>query len=337
MKVSSPPAGIVNHLRRPEAAPSDYNLPMGVVWTRLIGLAYAALVIASLAAMAGEQSWVLELFSHFRVQYVAGTLVLMAIMASVGRWLLAGLLLPVLVLNTMPLLPYVGSAAAAASASNPVTLATVNLQARNRDAQRLLALIRAEQPDIIVLQELTPRWEELIQPLAERYPHRLLVPRDGVFGIALLSIYPLTRQQVVDLNAPAYPAITATVQVGARQLNVIGVHPLSPTSATRARQRNAQLAALGKLAANSDRPLVMLGDFNSTPWSPHFQRLLADTGLRDAAAGLGLDITWPAFMPLLGVPIDHCLVSPEVAVNGQRRGRSIGSDHYPLFTEVSLL
>jgi len=311
---------------------------MGVLGIRLIGLAYACLVFSTLAAMAGEHHWLLELFSHFRVQYLAGLLLLLAVMASFGRWILAGLVLPFLVLNGLPLLPYVVAEAEAASETTrlSLTLATINLRARNEDGQRLLALVDAERPDVIVLQELTPRWADRIEPLMERYRHSLLVPRDGAFGIALLSIYPLARQQVFALSGLSYPTISATVQVGATQLNLIGVHPISPTSSTSAGRRNDQLNTLAIVAAQTDGALAVLGDFNATPWSPHLQKFLIETGLRNAAEGFGLDFTWPTFLPLLGIPIDHCLVSSELAVNGYHRGRSIGSDHYPVFIEVAL-
>jgi endonuclease/exonuclease/phosphatase (EEP) superfamily protein YafD len=40
-------------------------------------------------------------------------------------------------------------------------------------------------------------------------------------------------------------------------------------------------------------------------------------------------------LPLLSIPLDHCLVSSALAVNAQRRGLSIESNHYPLFPEVA--
>jgi endonuclease/exonuclease/phosphatase (EEP) superfamily protein YafD len=39
---------------------------------------------------------------------------------------------------------------------------------------------------------------------------------------------------------------------------------------------------------------------------------------------------------MLGIPLDHCLVSPELAVVDRRRGPHVGSDHLPLLIEIQL-
>ena len=309
---------------------------MSTFWSRLTALAYGLVALATLAAVVADRFWILELFSHFRVQYVALMLLLLAIFASTSRWVLAATLLPLLTLNILPLLPYLGSEQPAAGPVGSITLASINLWSGNDDSDALLALLDAERPDVVVLQELTPEWASATAPLAADYPYRVLRVRRGNFGLALLSRYPIVQQQIIELAGEAEPAIEATLQLGTQQLDVLGVHPVPPKSAELAQRRNRQLAAIGELATATPRPLAVLGDFNATPWSPHFRRLLDKTQLRNAARGRGLDFTWPTFMPLLGIPIDHCLVSDQVKVLRQWRGPSIGSDHYPLFTEIAL-
>jgi len=41
-------------------------------------------------------------------------------------------------------------------------------------------------------------------------------------------------------------------------------------------------------------------------------------------------------VPLLGIPIDHCLVSPEIIVTKRSVGPSVGSDHYPVIIDFSI-
>ena len=309
---------------------------MSTLGSRLTILAYGLVLGATLAALLAPYFWVFELFSHFRVQYVALMLVLLAVFASLGRWLLAASLLPLLVLNILPLLPYLAGEANPPDTTGRLTLASINVYSGNEDAQPLLTLLAAERPDVVVLQEFTPRWAAATATLAERYPYRVLRPRAGNFGLALVSRYPIVREQTISLADTDHPTIAATLQLGTRQLHLLGVHPVPPTNRVRAARRNRQLTAIAELATATPRPLAVLGDFNSTPWSPHLQQLLTRTGLRSAAAGRGLDFTWPTAMPLLGIPIDHCLLSDDLQVIDHYRGPDIGSDHYPLFTEVAL-
>ena len=63
---------------------------------------------------------------------------------------------------------------------------------------------------------------------------------------------------------------------------------------------------------------------------------LAATGLKDARRGFGLDPSWPTFLPLLGIPIDHVAVSDEFLVTDHRKLPAFGSDHFPVIAELVL-
>jgi endonuclease/exonuclease/phosphatase (EEP) superfamily protein YafD len=80
---------------------------------------------------------------------------------------------------------------------------------------------------------------------------------------------------------------------------------------------------------------VLIGDLNTTMWSPYFSELVKGSGLRDARLGFGLKPTWPMPLPaLFQIPIDHCLVSDDIEVLGVRTGGATGSDHRPMMFDV---
>ena len=81
-----------------------------------------------------------------------------------------------------------------------------------------------------------------------------------------------------------------------------------------------------------------MGDFNATPWSFPFRRLLSSTDLSNSARGYGLDLSYPANGNLLvRVPIDHLLFSGGLAVVDRRLGPAMGSDHFPLTVDLALV
>jgi endonuclease/exonuclease/phosphatase (EEP) superfamily protein YafD len=100
--------------------------------------------------------------------------------------------------------------------------------------------------------------------------------------------------------------------------------------------RNLEFLDLARMIGAEHDPVVLAGDLNSTGWSPRFTDLLADARLRDSRQGFGVQASWPTQFMLLGIPIDHCLVSPEIQVLDRRVGGPVGSDHLPIVIDVRL-
>jgi len=59
--------------------------------------------------------------------------------------------------------------------------------------------------------------------------------------------------------------------------------------------------------------------------------------LPDSRAGRGIQPSWPASLPAaLRIPIDHCLVSPGIAVVGRQLGPQVGSHHLPVIVDLAV-
>ena len=286
----------------------------------------------SCAGFLGTAHRLLELASHFKVQYLAAACVCLLVfaLARSRRWAAAAA--GVAALNAAFLLPYYlpaprGGGEAARRTRVKVLLANVN--AANADYGRLLALVRATSPDVVVLQEVTEAWARAFEPLHPDYPHMQVIPRPDTFGIAVYSRLPLGGAKTVALGGARVPALAARVEAGGAPFSLVTAHTYPPLAGM-FEGRNEQLSQLGSLAAASARPVVLIGDLNVSPWSPYFAKLAREAGLRDARRGFGVLPTWPADRRIMSVPIDHCLVSPEVTVVSVETGAEIGSDHLPL-------
>ena len=278
----------------------------------------------------------IELFSHFRLQYFAIALLLAILFALLRNWPWAAALLALAVFNGSLLVPVYSSASKHNAGTEQLKLFHANVYSGNRNYDKLIATVAAENPDIIFLQEITPDWVAGLQGLQKDYPHSYLEPREGNFGIAVYSRVAFDSVSHIDSPPLDYPTIVARISRGGEPLTLISSHPTIPLGRQLFEARNTQLESLSELVSNASGAVVLTGDFNVSMWGHGFRKLIESTGLRDARLGFGLRPTWPTFFPLAMIPIDHVLVSDTISVLDIRTGARTGSDHLPLVVTLSL-
>ena len=100
--------------------------------------------------------------------------------------------------------------------------------------------------------------------------------------------------------------------------------------------RNRQFEELARTAFEEESSVMLIGDLNITSWSPVFWELLRKGGLTDSRQGFGIQPTWPVWLPVLLIPIDHILVSEKIVIHSREVGPNIGSDHYPVVVDFSV-
>lgn len=305
---------------------------------RLATLAVILTTGATLAALGARLTWFLELFSHFAVQYLVVQVLAAMLCLATGRRAVAVLALVMGVPNLLAVGPYLpglvaAPAARAAAERPPGRLIAANLLYRQEDPSAMRGFLAGRSADVVVLSEFTPGWLEKLADFGEMYPYTVLRPRRNAWGIAVLSKYPLGPVEDLNLGDDQSSHVRVIVRLPSGPVELYAVHLASPAGPRQAAQRNTQLRELAKIIAAADpgMPRIVAGDFNLTPWSPHFGDLLRDARLTDPRRPFGLHYTWPAWpVPLLWIPIDHCLVSGPLAVTRVAAGSPDGSDHLPL-------
>jgi endonuclease/exonuclease/phosphatase (EEP) superfamily protein YafD len=306
-----------------------------------------SLLFASLLATTAGSFWLGDLAVHFPVQYAALALLLFVVFLVVRRPVWAALALAIAAFNAMSAAPALATRpppAPAASArgvgGDPVRvrIASINVLYTSSQFQRVADFIHRERPDAVVLVEMTAEWRQGLARVEREFPHRYETHGPGGRGVHLWSRLPMKDVGELAIGVRQEPAIQATLTApGGRSLRLFGVHtswPMAPRSANR---RNEQLEELARHArATTSLPLVVVGDLNVSPFSPHFRHLLEAGRLRSAADGFGWQPTWPSFLLPAGIQIDHALVSPAVTVKAFSRGPFDGSDHRPIVVDVLL-
>jgi len=280
---------------------------------------------AFLADSTGRMAWIIDLASHWQWLFVIGLIIGVVIAACKQKmWALALLALPLPWLTVSPLAP------AATQADKNFLVASANVHFDNQDPAPLIEWLTKTQPDIVVLIEISPEYAVALKNLPG-YPHRHLAPQADPFGIALLSRHPLLQIAALR-NADGIPHIEAEIDWQGESINVIGYHPMPPITPQHHATRNQELQSFAIRTSQSKQPMIVAGDLNATPWSSAFHGL-DKRGLRRAS---GLHPTWPAIgQGIIGIPIDHVLVSAHWSVVESGQGPNLGSDHQPLLVKIS--
>lgn len=327
-----PKQGGARQTMKKENSQADF-FRLRIQWAGLLTSAGVVAGTASVLGCFGSLHWLLDLCSHFRIQYGLG-LGLVALLLLPRRWKSAALFGALAAANLAAILPlYSGRPAAPLSVGPPLRALLVNVESSNPHKDRVAAALRHFNPDIVVLEEVTHQWMAELKVALSAYRYSIAEPREDNFGIALFSKFPFTRAGVVYIGEAEVPSIMAEIETPQGPCTLLAMHPLPPAGSDYSRLRNAQLAQVPRWTQRATSPLLLLGDLNVSPWCSHFRRLLRESGLRDSAQGRGVYPTWPTFAPLLRIPLDHCLYSAGIAIVDRQTGPDVGSDHFPVIVD----
>jgi endonuclease/exonuclease/phosphatase (EEP) superfamily protein YafD len=221
-------------------------------------------------------------------------------------------------------------------AANPVRVMSVNLLSSNHENEAVFQAVEEAQPDLLIFLELNSWWHQKLQAqYGTTYPFHQSEVREDNFGISLYSKVPLQDFEILELE-DQIPLLLASFENEGHPFHLLALHLIPPVNKRRSAQRDSSLAALPKVLASLPHAVMVVGDFNATPWSYPFRHLLAETELHDSSRGFGLQPTWPTYFPLLGIPIDHCLYSSGVRIVNREVGAKTGSDHRPLIVDFQV-
>jgi endonuclease/exonuclease/phosphatase family metal-dependent hydrolase len=204
------------------------------------------------------------------------------------------------------------------------------------DLERMLALVRRADPDVLALQEIDSRRasgsEHPVAMLKRVLGHHgisaaAITTPDGDYGQVLLSRWPMTKTAVHDISVPGREprrAITAVINAPAGDLFVLATH-----LGLKLVERHRQCRQMAHLVNLSALTTVVMGDFNDWMWPGSVQNVLARK-----LPGRTRHRTFPASFPLL--KLDRIYCRPASALISSRvdpAARSI-SDHLPVIAEV---
>jgi endonuclease/exonuclease/phosphatase (EEP) superfamily protein YafD len=302
----------------------------------VIAAAGLVLAVVSVAAFFGEFWWPLDLLANFRPQ-LGVALAAAAALLGLGRWRRSAGIVAMAAAINLGLLGWlwIPPSVELSASADSLRLLSFNVLAANESYEEVMAYVAEVDADIVFLHESSLPWEEAAERADLGY--RVVKSRDDdhIFG-TLVMVRGDARVESFGFTTREPRAVEVIYSLDSgREVAVLGVHPLAPVGERASGLRDAQLAFAANWASEQSLPTVVAGDFNASPWSHAFRRLVARGDLRDSQRGFGLQQSFPASSnPVFRIAIDHVLVSDDIGVEGRRLDEPIGSDHFPVVVDL---
>jgi endonuclease/exonuclease/phosphatase (EEP) superfamily protein YafD len=304
--------------------------------SRFLIVGIVGLTVASVAPLFGHLALWLELFVHFKVHYVLVSIILLLAAIKIRRHGIAIAALVLAIFNFSAVVPSLKAPSVAASAPH-LKVITLNVLDINPSPGDVIDFLRRERADIVVLEEAEPPWMEKLKTLADVYPHMLLCEDGPDCGLALLSKKPWRLATIRKIAKTGPRVVVAKYDLGGARFTLVGTHLEPPTPSffhDHEHYHHEHVEKFSTMLGSISGPLVVVGDFNATQWSPSFNRIIGETGLSRVEGGILP--TWPSQLSFIGIPIDQILITAEFKGSSMMRGPRVNSDHFPLIANLSI-
>ncbi|MEA5596431.1 endonuclease/exonuclease/phosphatase family protein [Rivularia sp. UHCC 0363] len=321
-------------------------------WTNILA-GFAA--IATILSLAGRKWWVFALMEHPRVQYslilvIALFVSLLTSKKRINIWnFLCTITLLINLILILPLFIHPNQTSTQAVNTAPQTIRVIHatLDSKQPDVTKAIEYLNKQETDILFLLEVTPQSLTQLNRGLTNYRLIATLPEYNSHGIAWFIPQEKTKsielRTVEFITLPIYnnrALLKATISYKGREITLLCFHVISPRNAETVTYQEIEFDALAnwsQILQKSKQDLIVIGDFNSTPWYGPFRQLLNKSGLINSQRGFGIQTTWHStYPPIFRIPIDNCLHSKSLTTVRRFIGSNIGSDHLPLFVELRL-
>lgn len=226
---------------------------------------------------------------------------------------------------------------AAVDEGRRLRLVTSNVKMSNRDYAAHIRILKASDPDVLILMETDAPWLDGMREILDRYPYRLEQPQENAYGMALASKFPLAEGSVQDLLTKGVPSIFATVVLDeSLRFRLYSIHPEPPVPHRGTEGRDGETALISLAARKESGPLIVTGDLNDVAWSKTTRRFRRISGLLDPRVGRRMVNTFDARFWFMRWPLDHLFHSAHFRLVHMQRLHPGGSDHFPVQFDLVL-
>jgi endonuclease/exonuclease/phosphatase family metal-dependent hydrolase len=230
----------------------------------------------------------------------------------------------------------------------------------NESVSGIKRYLAEQDADVVCLQEFAVKDTASLSTYLPEYPYRAkhLFKGSRYFGNVTLSKYPIRQSRALTFPESRNLSLVTDIAVNGRTVRVYNCHlesySISFTSLIKrlfhkesftdevmqvhervreaTRRRSAQVETLLQSEAESPYPNLVCGDFNDTPISYTYHKLIQTKKDSFAEAGTGFGGTYSILWPMLR--LDYILLPQEYTADRHQTDRVPWSDHYPVTTFI---
>lgn len=220
---------------------------------------------------------------------------------------------------------------------NCLSVLISNVLMTNKQSKRLLDIVKEKSPDLLLTLESNKWWEEELKPLEADFPYNVKVPLENLYGMHLYSRLELINPVIKYRIEKDVPSIETRIKLRTgKTARLFCLHPAppSPTQNDTSGPRDAELLRVADELDAGPETLLVMGDLNDVAWSRTTTLFLKLSGLLDPRMGRGFFNTFHAGNVLLRWPLDHLFHSNDFKLVNMQRQKNIGSDHFPIYSQI---
>jgi endonuclease/exonuclease/phosphatase (EEP) superfamily protein YafD len=287
-----------------------------------LGLGVFGLILGRLGVL-----WIrFDVFSQFSVQFA-----LLALACALGvfapryKSLCSAIVFVVFVTlyGLWPLLTTDDPERALLTGEKRLRVMQFNVHSDHADNAAVADVIRQFDPDIATLVEFVPNNQAALDALKAQWPYQVTCWDKAECDLAIISKHPFAGTSARGLWVGA-AYVMATLGPEYNGLQVFATHTARFPFA---RAQMVQVNELARFLEGLHGPMLVMGDFNATPFSRVTQSFAERLGLTRQTSLP----TWPADRGLPQLAIDHIFTSAGIrALSSERAGPAAGSDHLPI-------
>ncbi|MFT6746803.1 MAG: endonuclease/exonuclease/phosphatase (EEP) superfamily protein YafD [Glaciecola sp.] len=239
------------------------------------------------------------------------------------------------------------------STDTELSLMSYNVFFKNRSPKGVIKTIKQADPDILVVQELTPQWKSILgNSIGHDYRFRKLIPMRGTHGIGIYSKHPIVAQTVCNNKSNRPFAQIIELKIQNKLIQLINVHLASPGVAVENpdnfmelyknnyNTRASQITVISKIVKKSETKFdaqILIGDLNTTSYEPIFRDAEKDWCDLNQKVGKKFNFTFPnssKIDPLL--TLDYIMLRGNVLPVKFKVLKSGTSDHFPIIGNIKI-